>query len=495
MRLLAALLLAGCLSPGWASPASDALKREGTQALVDGRHAEAVERFAAALRADPADAEAHYLHGAAANRAGRFADAEASLRRAEAAGLRTAEIDFELGWAYLGLGQPQSCVERLEKFDVAAPGRGQASEFLGRCHLALKDHDRAEARLLEALRRDPRLAPTVHLSLGALEQARGRVDAARERLDLALRADAPAGRALRELAGPPEPAIQPDQPLRFSASFAVGHNSNVIGLGNTTPLPTDISRKDANFTRLTAGGAYTRNLASDTSLSLGYAFLSDRYDGIGGANLLDHFVYADLFHQYDARIAFSLRGSGEFTTLGGRRFRDVYALRPAASYRSSPDAVTELSASLARNDYLTATTRAFSRDGESQALSVVHSFRLRGTNWGGAASASVARNRTEGSDFSSDSAAASGVLRYAFDNRVVAALGAGLARDAYRNPNSLAAGVTRGDRQHTVSAQLGGPLGDRARWFAQAQALRNRSNIAFYDYRQSSVTAGVAYDF
>src|SRR6185503_2394811 len=123
----------------------------------------------------------------------------------------------------------QQCVERLERFESAAPGRGQASEFLGRCYLALRQYDKAEAMLKRALERDARLAPTVNLSLAALEQARGRPAAARAHLESVASADAPTGRALRELAGPPDPVTQPDKPLRLSLSFTVGHNDNVIG--------------------------------------------------------------------------------------------------------------------------------------------------------------------------------------------------------------------------------------------------------------------------
>lgn len=495
MRFLALLLLA-CSAVASASPESDALKQQGLRALAEGRFADAGTQFAAAMKADPRDAQAAYLHGAAANRQAQFAAALESLRNAEASGYRDAELDFELGWAHMGSGQAQACVERLERFDAARPGRGQASEFLGRCYLALKQHEQAEARLKQALARDPRLAPTVNLSLAAIEQGRGRAEAARERLEAVAAADAPPGRALRDLAGPPDPVIQPDKPLRLSVSFSVGHNSNVIGLGNTIPLPTDISRKGADFRRFAAGAAYTHYLEAGTALTLGYAFLDDRYDGIGGANLLDHFVYADMFHQFTQRAAFSLRVSGQFTTLGGARFRDVLSLRPAVSYRFTPDSVTEFSWTLSDNDYLAPSARAFSRDGDTQALSATHSFRLPGTRWSGAVAATHVRNRAEGSDFNADSLALSGTIRYSFPNRIVAALGAGLTRDDYRDPNSLTGSAfAREDRQHNLSAQLAGPLASGVRWFAQAQTLRNRSNIAFYDYRQTSVTAGVAWDF
>lgn len=498
MRIAIAFALACATSLASASPESDALKQQGLRALAEGRFADVGAQFAAAMKADPRDAEAAYLRGAAANRQGQFPAAMDSLRKAEAAGFRDAELDFELGWAHMGQGQAQPCIERLERFDAARPGRGQASEFLGRCHLALRQHDKAEARLNQALARDPRLAPTVNLSLAGLEQARGRTGAARARMESAVSADAPTGRALRDLAGPPEPVVQPDQPLRLSLSFSAGHNSNVIGLGNTMPLPADIQRKGSMFTRLSAGASYTHQVEPQTSLTLGYAFLSDRYEDIPGANLLDHFVYADLFTQVTARAAFSIRASSEFTTLGGSRFRDSLGFRPAFSYRFTDHSVTEFAYAISDNDYRANVAPAFSRDGESQAWSVAHSFRLPGTNWSGAVGATHGRNRTEGGDFVSDSLGASGTLRYAFPNRIVAAVGVGASRDDYGNANSLAGAgfaFARKDEQSNVSAQLTGPFNEGMRWFVQAQSLRNTSNIAFYQYKQTSVTGGLAFDF
>lgn len=498
MRIAIALALACVLSVASASPESDALKQQGMRALAEGRFADAAAHFASAMKADPRDAEAAYLHGAAANRQGQFAVAQDSLRKAEAAGYRDPELDFELGWAHMGRGEAQPCIDRLERFDAARPGRGQASEFLGRCHLALRRHDQAEARLNEALARDPRLAPTVNLALASVEQARGRTQAARARMETAFAADAPTGRALRDLAGPPEPAIQPDKPLRLSLSLSAGHNSNVIGLGNTMPLPADIQRKSSMFTRFSAGAAYTHQVDPATSFTLGYAFLSDRYEDIPGANLLDHYIYADLFTQVTARAAFSIRGSSQLTTLGGSRFRDALGFRPAFSYRFTDHSVTEFAWSVTDNDYRANVAPAFSRNGESQAYSAVHSFRMPGTNWSGAVGASYGRNRTEGGDFVSDSLGVSGTLRYAFPNRIVAAVGAGASRDDYGNPNSLAGAgfaFARKDEQSSLSVQLAGPFNDRARWFIQAQSLRNTSNIAFYQYKQTAVTGGLAIDF
>jgi hypothetical protein len=160
--------------------------------------------------------------------------------------------------------------------------------------------------------------------------------------------------------------------------------------------------------------------------------------------------------------------------------------------------VTELAYAYADSEYRIFAPSVFNRNGDSQSLSAVHSFRIRGTNWSGAVGGTYASNRTEGSDFDSYGFGASGTLRYTFENRIVAALGAGVTRDTYRNANSLAGGgfeYARADRQQVVSLQFTGPLAERLRWFVQGQNLRNSSNIVFYDYKQNVFSAGIAADF
>lgn len=498
-RFVASVWLVHALATGvaLASPESQRLMDEGMAALRGADYQGALARFEAAERADPAELAAVFFQGVASNRLGRFPAGHEALSRAQARGLRNSEIDFELGWSAMGTARHVQCVELLERFDKSTPGRGQTSEFLGRCYLALGQHDKAEALFREAVKRDARLQPTVDLSLAVLEQARGRTAAARTQLQAAAAAEAPTGRVLREMA-PRETLAAPQKPLRLSASFSVGYNDNVIGLGSTVPLPSDISRKAAAFYRLGAGAAYALSLGQASQALVGYALLLDRYDGLAGSNLNDHFVYGDVFHQVGSRVGASLRLSGEYTELGGARFREVLAARPALSYRFSANAVSELSYTAAKSDYFFSVPAVFDRDGHAGVLALVHSFRVRSTPWSGAAGVTHTRNRTEGSDFSADALGFSGSLRYAFANRVLAALGAAYSRDAFRNPNSLAGAgfaFAREDKQRSLSAQLTGPLTGVTRWFAQAQTVRNRSNIAFYDYKQSVFTAGVAADF
>jgi len=487
--------------PLLATPESEALTRRGLDHLEATRYRDAIESFNAAVRSDPKDLRPVFFQGVALNRLGAYGQALALLARVEKLGLQHTDLDFEIGWSLMGLRQPRACVQRLERFERSSPGRAQASEFLGRCHLMLGDYDRAEAAFDEAVKRDPRLKGTVDLSMAALEQARKRPQAMRDRLNSAAQSDTQTGRALRELLAPPPapPAALVPKPFRFGVAFSAGYNDNVIGLGSTIPLPTDISSKAAWFARTNLTGSYSYALTDRTAATLGAAILFDRYDRLHAADLNDMFVYGDLVHRVSDGLGFSFRLSDEYTVLGGRRFRNLLTLRPAVSFRLTERSVTEFAFAHAKNDYVGNVPIVFSRDGDSSAATVTHLFQVPNTKWSGALSASYTQYRAEGNDFTFDAYGATGSVRYDFTERLSGVVGFGYTGYDYANPNSLSppAGFAfaRDDNQTLVFVQLVGPLAGGWRWFIQGQKVRNRSNIVFYDYRQGTASAGVAADF
>lgn len=487
--------------PLLASPESEKLTGQGIEHLEARRYREAIEAFNAAVKADAKDLRPVFFQGVALNRLGAHREAHALLTRLEKLGVRHADMDFEIGWSLMGLRQPRACVQRLERFDKATPGRGQTSEFLGRCYFMLGDHARAEAAFDEAVKRDPRLKGSVDLAMAALERARKRPDAMRERLESAARAETQTGRALREILGPPPErrvALVP-RPYRLGIALSGGYNDNVIGLGSTIPLPADISSKDAYFIRLNLTGAYTHALGERTAGTLGYAMLVDRYDQLHLASLNDVFVYGDLVHRLSENVGLSFRLSNEYTTLGGRRFRNLATLRPAVSFRLTEHSVTEFAYAFAWNDYMANVPIVFSRDGNSSAATLTHLFQVPNTRFSGAVSGSYSQYRAEGNDVTFDSYGATASVRYDFTERLSGVLGVGYTRYDFTNPNSLAGpagfAFSREDNQTLYFAQLVGPLTRTWRWFIQGQRIRNRSNIVFFDFRQNTVSAGVAADF
>jgi len=375
------------------------------------------------------------------------------------------------------------------------PGRAITSELLGRCHLLLREHDKAEAKLREALARDPGAKPRVDLYLAQVQFGRGDRQAAAATFSMLTRSDSEVGRALRQgEAALAAVAPPPGLGWRFSVSAGAGHNSNVIGLGNTIPLPADITNKSASFVRASFGASYTAQLDAATRASVGYGFLGERYDAIRAANLEDQYLYGEFARRLSDRFALSLRASMQITRLGGQHFRTQPAVSPALAFRFGPASTTEFSYTLALPEYTRSAIAAFERSGEIHAFAVNHVIQPEGSPWSGSIGYVHAENKTEGAEFRSGSDGFSGALRYSFGPRANITVGASLGRDRYDNPSAFA-GFARRDRPESAFAQVNGPLTEHLRYYAQVQASRSRSNIAFFDYKQRVLLGGIAIDF
>lgn len=183
-----------------ASPESRQLILQGHADMAAGNYEESLKKFGAASKADPKDAEALYFEGAALNRLGRFEDALSRLERAGTTGYKGPGLVFDTGWALLRLGRWIDAVVQLEQFEKTIPGRGKTSEFLGQAYFGLKQYDRAEAKLKEAIQRDPELKPTALLHLAALETERNNPQAAERYLETLLKEapDSPIAKSLKK---------------------------------------------------------------------------------------------------------------------------------------------------------------------------------------------------------------------------------------------------------------------------------------------------------
>ncbi|MBI2999667.1 MAG: tetratricopeptide repeat protein [Deltaproteobacteria bacterium] len=133
---------------------------------------EALKKSSAALKADPKNSQALLTQGSALNRLGRHGQALSSLAQAAKLGSTHPALAFETGWSLLRLGMYREAIAQLEKYEKMQPGLGQTSEFIGRSHLYMNELDKADAKLKEAIQRDPRLKPTTLFHLAVLETLR-----------------------------------------------------------------------------------------------------------------------------------------------------------------------------------------------------------------------------------------------------------------------------------------------------------------------------------
>ena len=183
-----------------ASPESRQLITQGAADLKAEKYEEGLKKFEAASKSDPKDAEALYFAGAALNRLGRPKEALVQLEKPSAMGYKQPGLAFDTGWVLLRLGRWVDAIVQLEYFEKIVPGRGKASEFIGRAYLGLADYDKAEAKLQEAMRRDPDLKPTALVYLAALEEKRNNPQAARRYVETLVREapESPIAKILRK---------------------------------------------------------------------------------------------------------------------------------------------------------------------------------------------------------------------------------------------------------------------------------------------------------
>ena len=121
---------------------------------------------------DPKNSQALLTQGSALNRIGRHSEALSNLAQAARLGSTHPVLAFETGWSLLRLGMYREAIAQLEKFEKMQPGLGQTSEFIGRSHLYMGELDKADAKLKEAIQRDPRLTSTTRFHQAVLETLR-----------------------------------------------------------------------------------------------------------------------------------------------------------------------------------------------------------------------------------------------------------------------------------------------------------------------------------
>lgn len=487
-----------------AAPASDKSSEEiakGVAELNEGHYREALQRFNDAARADPSDSGAAFFQGAALNRLGKFAPAYALFEYARKKGLSHPDWDFEAGWSLTGMKHYKEALARLAAYEAAHPGRGQTMEFMGRCQLALGEEEKAEAAFREALRRNPKLEATVNLYLAALEKSRGKTEAAAGYLRSVIASDTPVGRALREeaetlRAEQPKPAEE--KPWRVGLSATGGYNDNVIALGNTIPLPRDISHKGSWFSRVGAEGAYDFRLSPKGVLTAGYAFLADVYPDLSAADTLDHTGYLNYRHAIDERWSAGLLVSNEFTQVGGNNFRNQVTVRPALGYRITPNTSVELSYARGEADYFFPARRVQKRDGHSDNTSLLYRFNLEGLGLWGSLGYGHTWNTADGADFDFQADSASLRLAKTLPWDILAEAAYGYNGYRYGNPNSFAGtgfAFKRNDAAHSVSVGLSRPINKQSRVFLRYGRTRADSNIPFFDYGQTVWSGGVEVKF
>ena len=470
-----------------------ALVAEGISAMERMDYRAALSKFSAAVKADFNDWEAVFFEGMAQNRLGNYDMALPTLQLAAKKGYTSPEMDFELGWAHMGLKSYMKARESFEKYEAASPGKGQTSEFIGRCQLALGRLEQAEASFNEALRRDPALKPTVELYLAGLEGRRKNKDAAEAHLREAMGTDSSVGRALRsEGLGVRRAETAPEKPFSFSLSILAGYNDNVIALGNTTPLPSDISRKDDLFTRGNLNLGYGVS-GADSRVGAGYSLTADAYNGITTANTTDNYLFVDYQRLYNDNLSGAFRVSDEFTQVGGHNFRNQIGGRLALTRRVTQSSAAEAAYAHYESNYFAQTAvDSQNRGGGSDVVSLLYNFNMDGKPQGSLGYAHT-WNRAKGADFDFQEDSFPVRIGYSLPGGINGEISYAYTMDNYDNPNSLTVDKpARRDNVNSFSLLLSKSFEKQSNVFVQYQGIHAGSNIAFYSFDQNVWFAGVS---
>jgi len=506
-RIVVAILAVSWFStPALASSASAERIETGYEALVAGREAEALAAFDEAVAADPADSEAHFYRGLTLNRLGRFDEADAALQQAARRGYPSDELLFERGWAAMGRENWRQAIDLLQRYERAAPGRGQTAEFLGRSYLGLGNTDKARQWLNEAVDRQPDLQPTVELYLmsAAAEEGEAAEAAARLRRLSGFTGDSPVTDALRRyLPDQADVVLTPDEKRwRLRVTVGGGWNDNVLAVADGLALPGDVTSRDAWFARIGVAGAYDLLVGERDRLVVGYGLDTLFHEQeLNDADLIDQQWYALYQRRLSDRWTASVQLADDYTIIGGDSFRNQISLRPAVQARLSPYFSAELSYRAAFSEYYFDTTAVLDRDSDTHSFGLTFNYDLPKTQLSTQAGLQYTINNADGDDFDFNSTAVFISLSHPLVFQVDATVGWTHVFQDYRNDNSLT-GFTaeRDDDVDIISVSLTRPVDlglrdARAQVYLRFDHVINQSNIPVFDYDQSVIAAGVMVDF
>jgi tetratricopeptide (TPR) repeat protein len=211
----------------------------GMMAHRDGRHAAALDAFARALAADPANPDVHHWRGAACRALGRSDEAIAAYREALRLRPDYPDTHVELAAVLTAQGRTDEAIACLRQACVARPDDPAPPARLGAILLAIGRGDEAEASFRRALQFDPQNGGS-HRHLGLLALRRGRPDEAANHLRESLRhapGDAEAcnelGIALARQALFGEAITAYREALRLRPDYPDAHNNLGNALRNT----------------------------------------------------------------------------------------------------------------------------------------------------------------------------------------------------------------------------------------------------------------------
>ncbi|MBT5030691.1 MAG: hypothetical protein HOM55_00175 [Proteobacteria bacterium] len=449
------------------------------------------------------------VSGTALNRLGLHNTAAVVLRRADDLSYPGELLNFELGWAWLEVGENDLAIMRLTGFVRNNPEHAKGNELLGRALARSGQVEDGIGLMRNAESLDAELSDTVNLELATIAYAFGDSALAAAKLNNIVEQspDSPIANYLRNTFAVTDQvpagvaAAQPSNVTWWGVQSYAGYNDNVIGRGRNQPLPEDISGQGSSFVHFGGHLGHRKVLSNRSDI---YAVASLGTDKKFDVSEVDNVVArgsARYRYRLDSGAVITAGANAETLRVDGEKIRDGWSVSTGVDYRLADD--KNLEVYLARNeeDYDLGSLFEFrDRDGDYWTASARYGQEMSETLslHGGVSLQSYSAN---GDDYDNDAwslyvqAVQQADVEVAGRTYTPSVTAFFSYRDTnYDNLNSFAGtngfAFARDDQELLVSVSVNVPIKENWTVFMQLQHADNQSNVDAFDYKQSMFNVG-----
>jgi hypothetical protein len=370
----------------------------------------------------------------------------------------------------------------------------------------LGQYNKAEAKLKEAIGRDPELATTANVYLAVVANATGRKEQSIAYVQSAIDGN-PQGNLGRRLQADMNQIKLADAPTqrrwRLTVSTGMGWSDNVPAIDDDLPfVPAGITKTSGWFWRNTAHAAFDLLRDETHILTAGYAFQADTFvdDAFDAQDYLNHYGYLDYHRKLNDKLAAGIRVSDDYSEFSDSPFRNRFEVSPGITYQPADRIAFDLNYTYRSDEYLTPTTIVLDRDADAHVLGGAVHYQFKDYPVRSEFGFEFTNNNADGNDYDYEQITvyARGEVKLPWS--VTGEATYAYTRTDYDNNNSLVFfGNPRNDDTHFVSLQLAKPVAIhhlvRARVYVRYEYVSNQSNIQVFAYDQNVISGGLVIDF
>lgn len=470
------------------------LLAEGITHLEKKELAAALQRFEAALKADPKGVEAHYYLGVSHARANRDDVAEGHFEEALSLDRTFVPARFDLGVLYYQTRKDDKAMAAFNAVEQIDPQRAKVHYYQGLILRRNGKKTEGEAKLKRAVEIDPGLEVSLQFQTAAAHYEAGTLDSARAAFQkvVNLSPDGELSESARALMNKIDTLSKDEKRWAFSASLGLQYDDNVVLDSGNVPLPSGITEKDDLLGVVYLTGKY-RWLKKDLwNGDLEYRFYQNLHleSSLEDFNIQDHHLKFSVQKQM-AEHELGLAYEFQYASLGGESYLSAHRIGPVFHYRHSVGHFTVFDYVYGMKDFKNITPFFRSntvRDVDAHQLGFTHYtlFGDQGNVYAGYHyEMEEAGDSTEEDDWSYDGHRLKlGVVLPPWAKWVLSLEGVFQRRD-YDHVNSQSLNVAREDDDLLFIAVLSHPVTEHTTLSVQYLYEQNDSNIPVFDYARN----------